>query len=226
MIKEIHIITIFPDMFETPFNYSMVKRAQTKDILKIQIHDLRQWTDTVYQSVDDHPFGGGPGMIFKVEPLYKAITAIKKQLQDKGTTLTILTSAKGQQLTQKHVRELTGIDNLIIICGHYEGIDERISEHLVDEEISIGKYVLSGGELPAMIITDAIARLLPGVVGNQDSIIDESFSEEDVLEYPQYTRPAEFLTDTGDKWAVPSVLLNGNHKEIAQWRQQNKKKIS
>lgn len=220
MIKEIHIITIFPDMFESPFNYSMVKRAKDKSILDIQIHDLRQYTDTTYQSVDDHPFGGGPGMIFKVEPIYKALKDIRSKL--KGKTITLLTSAKGKQFSQRRARELTAIDNVVIICGHYEGIDERIAEHMVDEEVSIGKFVLSGGELAAMIITDAIARLLPGVVGNEESIVDESFSEEGVLEYPQYTRPAEFVTEDGDKWTVPSVLLNGNHKEIALWRQKNK----
>ena len=211
-------------MFESAFNFSMVKRAKDKSILNIQIHDLRQWTDTTYKSVDDHPFGGGPGMIFKVEPLYKALKSIKSEL--KGKTYTILTSAKGALFTQQKAKSFLDLDNLIIICGHYEGIDERISEHMVDEEVSIGKYVLSGGELPAMVITDVIARLLPGVIGNGESIIDESYSEEGILEYPQYTRPAEFVTEDGDKWTVPGVLLNGNHKEIAQWRENNKKKVS
>ena len=218
---QIHILTLFSDMFTGPFEYSIVKRAQEKKLLKIFFHDLRKWSDNNYKSVDDHPFGGGPGMVLEVTPLYKALKEIKKSLS--GRTTVILTSAKGKQFEQKKAQELTTSDNLIIICGHYEGVDERVSDNLIDDEISVGKYVLSGGEIPAMIIVDAVTRLIPGVLHNDESILDESFSESNTLEYPQYTRPAEFVTDEGDKWVVPDVLLNGNHSEIQKWRDKNKK---
>jgi len=173
--------------------------------------------------VDDHPFGGGPGMIMEVEPIYKALKEVRTGL--KGTVRVLLMSAKGNIFSQKRAAELTAVDNLIIICGHYEGVDERVAQHLADEEISVGKYVLSGGEIPAMIIVDAVARLLPGVLHNDTSTADESYTTNNTLEYPQYTRPAIFKTDNGEEWSVPDILLKGNHKQIQKWREENRKKI-
>jgi tRNA (guanine37-N1)-methyltransferase len=224
MIKEIHILTIFEEMFKSPFDYSIVKRAQYNSLIKIYVHNLRKWTNNNYQTVDGHPFGGGPGMVMMIEPIYKALKEIKATLV--GNTHIVLTSAKGQQFTQQKAVNFTNFDNLIIVCGHYEGVDERVAQHLIDEEVSIGKYVLSGGEIPAMVITDAIVRLIPGAVGNEDSLSDESFNEEDTLEYPHFTRPAEFITDEGEKWVVPDVLLNGNHKEIEKWKDSQKQKLN
>ena len=219
----VHILTIFPEMFTGPFDYSIVKRARDKNLVKITTYDLRKWSVNSYNSVDDHPFSGGPGMVIGIEPIYKAIADIKKGLT--GKTVTVLTSAKGEFFTQKLALDFTKFDNIIIICGHYEGVDERVREHLVDHEISIGKFVLSGGEIPAMVIVDSVTRLLPEALHNSDSIVDESFSEADILEYPQYTRPAVFTTEKGEDWSVPDVLLNGNHKEIQKWREQNKQHI-
>jgi tRNA (guanine37-N1)-methyltransferase len=211
-------------MFTGPFDYSIVKRASTNSLIQIVIHDLRKWTATTYKSVDDHPFGGGAGMLMMVEPIYKAINHIKSTLQ--GKTHIILTSAKGNLFTQqKAISFSQDIDNLVIICGHYEGVDDRVATHLVDEEISVGKYILSGGEIPAMLITDAITRLLPGAIGNQESLNEESYNEENLTEYPQYTRPAIFVTENGDEWKVPDVLLSGNHKLIAEWRKQQQRKL-
>jgi len=210
-------------MFAGPFDYSIVKRAQTSGLVDIQIHNLRKWSTTNYQSVDDHPFGGGAGMVMLVEPIYKAIKEIKSTLT--GTTKVLITSAKGQPFTQKKAVSYTEVDNLIIVCGHYEGIDERVAMHIADEEVSIGNYVLSGGELPAMVIVDAITRLLPGAVGNADSLSEESHTVENELEYPHYTRPAIFKTDEGDEWAVPDVLLSGNHKQIQEWKKANTKHL-
>jgi len=203
------IITIFPDMFKPILNESILKRAQEKKKVNIHIHNLRDYTDDKkHRKVDDRPFGGGPGMVMTPQPLFDAIKAIKGRR--KATV--IYTSPSGHPFSQFHAKRLTSIKNLIIICGHYEGIDERVREHLVDEEISVGDYVLTGGELPAMIIVDAVTRLLPGVLGKQESLIHESF-EGNLLEGPQYTRPADFR---GKK--VPDVLLSGNHKTIDIWR--------
>jgi tRNA (guanine37-N1)-methyltransferase len=224
-MMQIHILTLFPDMFKGPFDLSMVKKARDNKSLSITIHDLRKWSTNNYGSVDDHPFGGGPGMVFQIEPLYRAIKEIREGISPKEKTFVILTSAKGELLTQQNVRDYQGFDNLIIICGHYEGTDERVIEHLIDQEISIGKFVLSGGEIPAMAIVDAIARLIPGVLHNAESAKDESYSSGDILEYPQYSRPAEFVSGEGEKWVVPDILLNGNHKEIQKWRDQNRKKL-
>jgi len=222
-MREIHILTVFPEMFDGPFKYSIIKRATYNGLIKIQIHDLRKWSMNNYHSVDDHPFGGGPGMLMQVEPIYKALKEIRAALR--GKVMVILTSAKGELYTQKRARELVSVDNIIIIAGHYEGIDNRVAEHLADLELSIGKFVLSGGELPAMIIIDSIIRLIPGALGNEESPVEESYSEPDLLEYPQYTRPAEFKTDDGQTWTVPDVLINGNHKEITKWRKDHQKSI-
>jgi tRNA (guanine37-N1)-methyltransferase len=205
------IITIFPDMFGPILNESILKRAQDKKKVTISVHDLRGHTDDKkHRKVDDRPFGGGPGMVMMPQPLFDAVKAIKGRRKAR----VIYTSPAGKPFSQFHAKALTKAKNLIIICGHYEGIDERVREGLVDEEISVGDYVLTGGELPAMIIVDAVTRLIPGVLGKEESLIHESF-EGNLLEGPQYTRPADFR---GKK--VPDVLLSGNHKTIEIWRKE------
>ncbi len=196
-------------MFAPILNESILKRAQEKKKVAIHIHDLRDYADDKkHRKVDDRPFGGGPGMLMMPQPLFDAIKAIKGRRK----VHVIYTSPAGKPFSQNHAKRLTRLKNLIIICGHYEGIDERVREHLVDEEISVGDYVLTGGELPAMLITDAVTRLIPGVLGKKESLVSESF-EGNLLEGPQYTRPANFR---GKK--VPPVLLSGNHKTIEIWR--------
>jgi len=229
------IITIFPKIFDSYFDESIIKRARKNDLIDIKIHNLRDYTTDKHRTVDDTPYGGGPGMIFKVEPIYNCVNAIKSQITNyksqtnrKSKILnlksrTILFSAKGKKYTQADARRLAKYDNIIMICGRYEGVDERVAKHIADEEISIGDYVLTGGEIPAMILVDSITRLLPGALGNTESLTEESFSKKMsdvkcqvlnvILEYPQYTRPENFM-----KWKVPSILLSGNHKKINEWR--------
>jgi tRNA (guanine37-N1)-methyltransferase len=203
------IITIFPDMFKPVLNESILKRAQEKKKVSVHVHDLRKFTDDKkHRKVDDRPFGGGPGMVMMPQPLFDAVKAIKGRRKAK----VIYTSPAAKPFSQICAKRLTKAKNLIIICGHYEGIDERVRELLVDEEISVGDYVLTGGELPAMVIVDAVTRLIPGVLGKEESLLHESF-EGNLLEGPQYTRPANFR---GIK--VPDVLLSGNHKNIEIWR--------
>jgi len=221
----IEILTIFPDSFSAITTEGMVARAIKKSLLTLHIHNIRDWTTDNYQSVDDHPYGGGAGMVMKIEPIYKALKEIRAGLQ--GTVKVYVTSAKGKTFTQSVAKELSqnGPANLILICGHYEGIDERVTQELSDGEISIGNYVLSGGELPAMVIVDALARLIPGVLGNEASLNMESHNEEGVLEYPQYTKPEVFTTDEGKELRVPEILLSGDHKKIADWQTQNRSKL-
>lgn len=203
----IDILTLFPDMFGSVLGESMMKRAQAKGLLKVKIHDLRDWTFDNHRSADDKPFGGGPGMVMKVEPVFLALKDILGH-EDKKV---ILLTPQGKKLDQQLVKSLTEEKDLVLICGHYEGVDERIRE-LVDVEISIGDYILTCGEIPAMALIDAVVRLIPGVLGSKDSAGSESF-EKGLLEYPQYTRPADF---GGMK--VPEVLLSGDHKKIEEWR--------
>jgi len=209
------IVTIFPGMFKGPIDESILKRAQEKNLVEIEVHDLRQWTKDKHKTVDDSPYGGGPGMVMMVEPVDRAIRSL---LAQQGDSLTkpkvILMTPQGKQFEQKKAQELSKLEHLIFICGHYEGVDERVREHLVDEEISIGDYVLTGGELPAMVVIDSVVRLIPGVLGKEASLDEESFSN-GLLEYPHYTRPEEF-----EGWKVPDVLLSGNHAEIAKWRKE------
>jgi tRNA (guanine37-N1)-methyltransferase len=213
---QFNIITIFPDIFDSYFTKGMIKRAQEKKIIKIINSDLRRFADPkdAHKSVDDTPYGGGAGMVLKIEPIYKALKAIKRKKKSR----VILFSAKGKTLTQTDLQRLKKYDQLIMICGRYEGVDNRVAEHLIDEEISIGNYVLTGGEIPAMILVDGITRLLPGVLGNLESSKDESFSKANELEYPQYTKPEKFKT-----WKVPPVLLSGHHGKIKEWRENQKK---
>src|SRR5579875_2169526 len=208
-----HIVTIFPEFFTGPFEHGVVGRAQAEGRLEIRIHDLRNWTYDRHRTVDDRPFGGGEGMLLKPEPLFEAVEAILAQRTARQKV--VLLSAQGRPFTQTLAREFTDLEDLLLICGRYEGVDERVAEHLADEEISAGDFVLSGGEPAAVLIVDAVARLLPGTLGNEDSARNESFSEENegLLDCPQYTRPAEFRG-----WRVREVLLGRNHEEIKRWR--------
>ncbi|MBF0252510.1 MAG: tRNA (guanosine(37)-N1)-methyltransferase TrmD [Candidatus Omnitrophica bacterium] len=206
---KIDIITIFPNMFDVVLGESMMRIAQDKGLVKIDVHDLRNWTNDKHRTVDDKPFGGGPGMVMKIEPLDKALSDIKAKAE--GDIKTILLTPQGARFEQKTAKELSGSAHIILVCGHYEGFDERVRD-LVDMEISIGDYVLTCGELPAMVVVDSIVRLLPGVLGASDSLSEESF-EDGLLEYPQYTRPAEYR---GMK--VPEILFSGDHKKINKWR--------
>ncbi len=217
---EIHILTAFPNMFTSPFSESIIKRAQTKDIVKIKTHDLRKWSKDNHKTIDGKPYGGGAGMVMLLEPIYRAVKEIKGTLKNKKVK-TILTSAKGNIFSQKYARTYSNYEALIIICGHYEGVDERVKEYIADDEISIGKFVLTGGELPAMVITDAVVRLIHGVLGNHHSLVEESFKEENYTESPQYTRPAVFIDDNGQELKVPEVLLSGHHKDIEEFRQKH-----
>jgi tRNA (guanine37-N1)-methyltransferase len=202
-------------MFQGPFSASIVKRAQKTNRVEINIHDLRRWAKDKHHTVDDRPYGGGPGMVMMVEPIDKALHDLRSDLKD-GRSRIILTSAKGTPYTQEKAAELSHKDHLIIIAGHYEGVDERVADYLIDEEISIGPYVLTGGELPAMVIIDSVIRLLPGVVGDNQSIVDESHKQPGYLEYPHYTRPEIYKG-----WNVPEVLLSGHHNQIKKWRTSN-----
>jgi len=206
---KIDVLTLFPGMFAGPLDESIVRRARDTGRLELKIHDLREYTHDRHRTVDDKPFGGGPGMLLKPEPVFEAVEALRAP----GTRTVLLTPA-GRKLTQTIVRELAGVPGLLLVCGAYEGFDERIREHLADDEISIGDYVLTNGALPAMIVIDAVSRLLPGVLGDDQSAADESFSH-GLLEYPHYTRPAEFRG-----WRVPDVLVSGNHAEIEKWRRE------
>jgi tRNA (guanine37-N1)-methyltransferase len=207
-----HIVTIFPEFFSGPFDHGVVARAKASGLLDIRVQDLRHWTYDRHKTVDDRPFGGGEGMLLKAQPLFEAVEAILPE-RTPGQRVVLL-SAQGRRLTQAVAREYAALDDLVLICGRYEGVDERVAEHLADEELSVGDFVLSGGELAAAMVVDAVSRLIPGVLGNEDSSRNESFSEGDgFLDCPQYTRPAEFRG-----WKVPDVLLGGNHEEIKRWR--------
>lgn len=209
---KIDVLTLFPAMFAGPLDESIVRRARAAGLLDLKIHNLRDWTHDRHKTVDDRPFGGGPGMLLKVEPLFEAIESLQR---DK--TRVILLSPSGRKFDQMIACELAHQDDLLLVCGSYEGFDERVREALADDELSIGDYVLTNGALPAMVVIDAVVRLLPGVLGDDESSHDESFSHGQ-LEYPQYTRPAEFR---GMK--VPEVLLSGNHAEIEKWRREQAK---
>jgi tRNA (guanine37-N1)-methyltransferase len=205
----IDVITIFPSMFTGPLDESIIRRARDTGLLDLRIINLRDFTYDKHKTVDDRPFGGGPGMVMKPEPIFEAVESIEGS--DKYV---ILLSASGRLFNQKIASELAQKEHLVLICGGYEGVDERVAEHLADDEISIGDYVLTNGVLPAMVIIDAVTRLLPGALGDNESAKEESFAT-GLLEYPQYTRPAEFRG-----WKVPEVLLSGHHAEIAKWRKE------
>jgi tRNA (guanine37-N1)-methyltransferase len=208
-----HVLTIFPEFFRGPFEYGVVAKAVEAGLIDIRVHNLRDWTYDRHKSVDDRPFGGGEGMLLKPQPLFEAVEAIWPERNPKRKV--VLLSAQGRQFTQATARRLNEeAGEILLICGRYEGVDERVAEHLADEELSIGDFVLSGGELAAAVVIDSMARLVPGVLGNEASAVHESFSgASGVLDCPQYTRPADFRG-----WKVPEVLAGGNHEEIRGWR--------
>jgi tRNA (guanine37-N1)-methyltransferase len=232
---KIHLLTIFPDFFRGPLDYGILRRARETGLVEVQVHDLREFTRDKHRTVDDRPFGGGEGMVLKPEPIFECVEKLelvpraKRVAREAGQSVVLL-SAQGRRFDQAAAVELATLDQLVLICGRYEGVDERVSEQLADREISIGDYVLSGGELGAAVIVDAVARLIPGAVGNENSTRQESFSSESqvaadgpsstcgsggLLDYPHYTRPAEFRG-----FAVPEVLMSGNHEDIRRWRRQ------
>jgi tRNA (guanine37-N1)-methyltransferase len=228
----IDIVTLFPEICRAPLNESMMKRAQEKDVVDFHIHNLRDWTTDKHHIVDDAPFGGGQGMVMKPEPIFAAVEHLRQQTFNSdelragaqhptfkvqlNTPKVILMSPTGRRFDQQMAAQLSQESHLIIVCGHYEGVDHRVIEHLIDMEISIGDYILTNGAIAAVVFVDAIARLLPGTLGHERSAVDDSFSSErSGLEGPQYTRPAEFRG-----WKVPEVLLSGNHAEIAKWRKE------
>ena len=206
---KIDILTIFPEMF-TPLTESIIKRAQEKGLVEIKVHNLRDWSTDKHHSVDDSPYGGGPGMVMRVDVIDRAVTDLKKE---SPKARVILLDTKGKIYNQQKAGELKDGEHLIFFAGHYEGIDQRVHEHIADEVISIGSYVLTGGELPVMVVVDSIVRLIPGVLGSEESLLEESYQEEGKIEYPQYTRPEEYKG-----WQVPEVLLSGDHKKISEWR--------
>jgi len=241
-MMQFDIITIFPEIFNSYFKESILKRAQKRKLIKIKIHNLREFTKDQHKTVDDRPYGGGAGMIFKVDVIFRAV---KKILKKNKKTRIILFSAKGKKFDQKKAEKLKKYEQIILICGRYEGVDERVAKYIADEELSIGEYVLTGGEIPAMVVIDAVSRLIPGVI-KQESLKEESFSSKIRnskfkihKEYPQYTRPEVF--DAGKNktkkgihsfkfskvksWRVPKVLLSGNHKKIEEWKKKNSRSI-
>jgi tRNA (guanine37-N1)-methyltransferase len=218
------VVTIFPEFFSSILEHGLLKRARAAGLAEFRLHDLRDFTDDRHRTVDDRPFGGGPGMVFKPQPIFRAVQALRGE---GGPLRVVLLSPQGKLLTQRLAQELAGTGRLALVCGRYEGVDERIAEHVADQEISIGDYVLSGGELPAAVLMEAVTRLVPGVLGNEESAEQDSFAPAEggaawesssraaggVLDFPHYTRPAEF-----NGWKVPEVLLSGHHQEIRRWR--------
>ena len=210
----IDVLTLFPGIFAGPLDESILRRAREAQLLDIEIHDLRDWSQDKHRKVDDYAFGGGPGMVMKPEPLFAAVEAVRELHETPPTT--VLLTPQGDPLDRDLAVELAANPRLLLICGRYEGVDERVREHLADREVSVGDVVVSGGELPALMLVDAVTRLIPGVLGGETSLDEESF-EDGLLEYPQYTRPAEFRG-----FSVPGVLLSGNHAEIDKWRRRQR----
>jgi len=213
----IDILALFPEVFQALFSFGIFQRAVDRKLISVNVHNIRDYTHDKHHTVDDYAFGGGAGMVLKPEPVFEAVEAVKSDIsggEEPGELPVVLLTPQGRLFSQQIACELTKYNNLMLICGHYEGIDERVREHLVTDEISIGDYVLSGGELAAMVVVDAVVRLLPGVLGSPDSPLEDSHSN-GLLEYPQYTRPAVYRD-----WSVPQVLLSGNHAQIAKWRRE------
>ena len=219
------ILTIFPNIFNSFLGESFIKKACEKGLIKVNIHNLRKWTSDVRKMVDDRPFGGGLGMVMKVEPIYKAIREIKKNKLSSQKTKIILFTPRGKKFNQQIAYNLSKLDRVIMICGRYEGIDERVAKKIADIELSIGDYDLMGGELPAMVTIEAIARLIPGVLGKPELLKERITKEKGFIEYPQYTRPEVFKPDKKNNWKVPKVLISGDHKKIQEWRKKKQKAI-
>jgi len=227
------IITIFPKIFDSYFSDGILSRALKENKIKINIHNLRKYSNNKHNKVDDAPYGGGVGMIIKVEPVYRALLDLKIIKKD-GTrskrfatnTKVFLMSAKGSKYNQKSAMELADLKRIVLICGRYEGVDERVAKYLVDGEISVGEYILTGGEIPAMIIVDSVSRLILGVLGNEKSLDNESFSKNGYLEHPYYTRPDIFSPEKSIQWQVPEVLQSGDHQKIDEWKQKHSKTSS
>lgn len=215
------IVTIFPGIFDSYLEESFVKKARESRKIAVNIHDLRNYTEDKHRAVDDRPFGGGLGMVMKVEPVYKAVKKIKKS----GKSKVILFTPRGKKLSQQLAYKLSKLDRIIMICGRYEGVDERVAKHIADMELSVGDYDLMGGELPAMILMETVTRLIPGVLGKPEFLKERITKEKRFIEYPQYTRPELFSSEKGTKWQVPRVLLSGDHKKIEEWRKKRGKEI-
>ncbi|MBI2644042.1 MAG: tRNA (guanosine(37)-N1)-methyltransferase TrmD [Candidatus Wildermuthbacteria bacterium] len=232
------VITIFPELFEPFCNESLIKRAKKKGIFDIRVHNLRDWADDKHKTVDEKPFGGGLGMVMKIEPIYKAVQELKSEARSpksETNSKIILFTPRGKKFTQKKAYEFSKLDQIIMICGRYEGIDERVARYIADEKISIGDYVLMGGELPAMIIIETVTRLIPGVIGKPEFLAQHLISKkgeacpelvEGFLEHPQYTRPEVFEPAPGIQWKAPKALLSGDHKKIGEWHNKHGKIIS
>jgi len=218
------VITIFPEIFDSYLKESLIARAQKKKLIKINVHNLRKWTTDRHQTVDDRPYGGGLGMVLKIEPIYRAIQSLKSKVKIKKSKV-ILFSPRGKEFNQKTAYKLSKLNRLILICGRYEGIDERVTRYMADLELSIGDYDLMGGELPAMVTIETVARLIPGVLGKEQLLRERITKEKGFIEYSQYTRPEVFSPKKGVRWPVPKVLLSGNHKKITEWREKHQKII-
>ena len=235
------IITIFPQIFDSYLKESFIKKAQKEGLIKINIHNLRKWTKNSHQTVDDRPYGGGLGMVFKIEPIYRAIKEIKRKALDtketprrvaseKRKTKIILFTPRGKKFNQKIAYQFSKLEQIIMICGRYEGVDERVAKHIADLELSIGDYDLMGGELPAMVVVETVSRLIPGVLGKPQFLKERITKRKGFIEYPQYTRPLNFFPEkfrraSPKTWRVPKVLLSGNHKKIEEWRGKHQKII-
>jgi tRNA (guanine37-N1)-methyltransferase len=212
-MKRFHIITIFPEIFDSYLNESLFKRARKEKIISVEACDLRKFSHDRHSKVDDRPFGGGPGMVLKIQPVYEAVQSLLSKIKKrKGKARTILFSTRGNKLDAKMAKRLARYDDLIFICGRYEGVDERVAEHVADEEISLGDFVLSGGELPALVVVEAVSRFVPGFLGKEESLEEINGS------FPTYTRPETFSPKKGKSWSVPKILLSGDHKKVEEWR--------
>ena len=229
------IITIFPGIFNGFLKESLIARAQKKGLIKIRIHNLRKWAKDRHKTVDDRPFGGGLGMVLKVEPIFKAVTALNSKFQIPNSK-TILFTPRGKKFNQQMAFKLSKLNHIVLICGRYEGVDERVAKHIADMELSIGDYDLMGGDLPAQVVMETIARLIPGVIGKPQLLKERITKEKGFIEYPQYTRPEVFCLPPSPRlrrakkkvvcWRVPKVLLSGHHKKIGEWRKKQGKIIS
>ncbi len=220
------VVTIFPQIFNSFLKESFIKKAQEKGLIEIKIHDLRKWASNTHRTVDDRPYGGGLGMVLKIEPIFKAVTALKKRKAKNEKRKIILFTPRGKKFNQKLAYKLSKLNRIIFICGRYEGVDERVAKYIADIELSIGDYDLMGGELPAMVVMETVARLIPGVLGKPELLKERITKEKGFIEYPQYTRPEVFSPKKGVRWRAPKVLVSGHHKKIAEWRKKHRKIIA